>query len=58
MKTDWKFQEHDAVWYKGKIGRIESCIGIDAFMNNLYLVQFTNHLYICIPEKDLERYIG
>ena len=57
MKTDWKFEIHDAVWYGDRIGRIEDRT-IDIKEREVYLVQFTNHRYRWLPAEDLEVYIG
>jgi hypothetical protein len=57
MKTDWKFEIHDAVWYNDRVGRIEER-AIDANGGELYLVQLTNHHYHWVPVKYLEVYIG
>lgn len=55
---DRKFIIHEAVLYKGQIARIEDYLGVDAERENLYLVQFPNHMYRCIKESDLEVYVG
>lgn len=57
MKTDWKFEIHDAIWYNDRVGRIEER-AIDANGGELYLVQLTNHHYHWVPVKYLEAYIG
>ena len=55
--TPYKFNMHDAVYYEGKIGRIEER-AVDGHRKNIYLVQMSNHLYRWIPEEYLEVYIG
>ena len=57
MKTDWKFEIHDAVWYNNLIGRIEDR-AIDIKNQEVYLVQLANHLYHWVPVEYLEVYIG
>lgn len=57
MKIDWKFEIHDAVWYKDFIGRIEDR-AINIENQEVYLVQLTNHHYHWVPVGNLEVYIG
>ena len=57
MKTDWTYEIHDAVVYNDLIGRIEDR-AIDVNKQEVYLVQFTNHLFRWLPVEDLEEYIG
>ena len=57
MKTDWKFEIHDAVWYNDRIGRIEDR-AIDVQGREVYLIQLTNHHYHWVPVENLEGYIG
>lgn len=57
MKTDWKFEIHDAVWYSDRVGRIEDR-AIDGRGEEVYLVQLTNHHYHWVPVENLEVYIG
>lgn len=57
MKTDWKFEIHDAVWYNDRVGRIEDR-AIDIKNQEVYLVQLANHHYHWVPVEYLEVYIG
>jgi hypothetical protein len=57
MKTDWKFEIHDAVWYNDRVGRIEDR-AIDGRDEEVYLIQLTNHQYRWVPVENLEVYIG
>ena len=57
MKTNWKFEIHDAVWYNGYIGRIEDR-AVDIENQEVYLVQLTNHHYHWVPVDNLEVYVG
>lgn len=57
MKTDWKFEMHDAVWFEDKIGRVEDK-AVDSQGREVYLIQFTNHRYRWLPAENLEVYIG
>ena len=57
MKTDWKFEIHDAVWFEDKIGRVEDK-AVDSKGREVYLIQFTNHRYRWLPVENLEVYIG
>ena len=57
MKIDWKFEIHDAVVYNDTMGRIEDR-AINAQRQEVYLVQFTNHLFRWLPVENLEEYIG
>ena len=57
MKTDWKFEIHDAVWYNDRVGRIEDR-AIDGQGEEVYLIQLTNHQYRWVPVENLEVYIG
>ena len=57
MKTDWKFEIHDAVWYNDRVGRIEDR-AIDGHGEEVYLIQLTNHQYRWLPVENLEVYIG
>lgn len=57
MKTDWKFEIHDAVWYNDRVGRIEDR-AIDGRGEEVYLIQLTNHQYRWVPVENLEVYIG
>ena len=57
MKTDWKFEIHDAVLYNDRVGRIEDR-AIDGHGEEIYLVQLTNHHYHWVGIENLEVYIG
>lgn len=52
-----KFAINDAIVFEGKVGKIVNIEGVDVNGEVLYLVQFCNHTYRCIPEKYLEAYI-
>lgn len=57
MEIDYKFIEHEAVWYNDQIARVEDR-AIDINNKKVYLIQTTNHRYLYVYEEDLERYIG
>lgn len=54
---EFKFNIHDAVWYKDMIARIEDT-AVDAQGKHIYLIQTSNHIYRYVYEEDLEQYIG
>ena len=57
MKTDWTYEIHDAVVYNDTLGRVEDR-AIDINEQEVYLVQFANHMYRWLPAEELEVYIG
>lgn len=56
MEVDYKFIEHEAVWYNDQIARVEDR-AVDINNKKVYLIQTTNHRYLYVYEEDLERYI-
>lgn len=56
MEIDYKFTEHEAVWYNDQIARVEDR-AVDVHNKKVYLIQTTNHCYLYVYEEDLERYI-
>ena len=57
MEKEWKFEIHDAVWYRDYIGRIEDH-AIDIKGKEVYLIQLTNHRYLWVEVNELQEYIG
>lgn len=56
-KVDYKFIEHEAVWFGDQIARVEDR-AVDINGRNVYLIQTTNHICRWVEEKDLGVYIG
>ena len=57
MVHTFRYKVNDAVWYRGRVGRIEDA-AIDATGREVYLVQLTNHQYRWANIEDLKEYLG